>query len=132
MATLDRARGRRFRQIRKSLGMNQREFGDRFGKTGPAVSNYESDRLPEDKILKKIYDMGFSIDWLISGEGQMRRGAGESEEMCSSLLGGTKEGLVLAQDGVHKFVDKALEQITGYPAEERIGHEAGLHFYRPM
>ncbi|UCE18052.1 MAG: PAS domain S-box protein [Gemmatimonadota bacterium] len=127
MAARDRDRGQRLRQIRKSLGMNQREFGDRFGKTGPAVSNYELGRLPEDKILKKIYDMGFSIDWLISGEGQMRRGTGESEKMCSTILEGTKEGLVIVQDGLYKFVNKAMEQITGYPAEELIGYEAGLH-----
>ena len=127
MARRDRERGRHLRDIRKSLGENQGDFGKRFGKTGPAVSNYETGRLPEDKMLKAIYDMGFSIDWLISGEGRMRRGTGESEDVCSSLLEGVGDGLMIVQDGIYKFVNRALERITGYAVDELIGHHAGLH-----
>jgi transcriptional regulator with XRE-family HTH domain len=73
MATLDNERGKRLRLIRKSFGETQAEFGSRFAKTGPAVSNYERGRLPEDEILKALFQMGFSIDWLLSGEGSMHR-----------------------------------------------------------
>ena len=73
MATLDYERGKRLRLIRKSFGETQAEFGARFDKTGPAVSNYERGRLPEDEILKALFQMGFSIDWLLSGEGSMHR-----------------------------------------------------------
>ena len=57
----------------------------------------------------------------------MRRGAAESEEMYSTLTEGVGDGLMIVQTGVYKFVNKALEQIIGYPAEELLGHQVGYH-----
>lgn len=130
MATMDRDRGQRLRLIRKNIGESQTEFGVRFGKTGPAISNYERGRLPEDEILKNLYEMGYSIDWLLSGEGQMRRDDRECkqpEELCTALFEGLGDGLLIVQDGVYKFVNKAFERITGYPAAELVGRPAGNH-----
>lgn len=121
MATLDRERGERLVQIRKSLGENQVEFGMRFGKTGPAVCNYEKGRLPEDEILKKLCEMGYSLDWLLTGEGQMYRGmsaSGKPDEHFAALLNKFEDGVTIIQDGEHKFLNKALQQSMGYTNED--------------
>jgi PAS domain S-box-containing protein len=45
----------------------------------------------------------------------------EMEAWCSTLIENTKDGIDIVQDGVCKFGNKALEEITGYPIEEFVG-----------
>ena len=124
MATMDRERGKRLRLIRKNLGENQIEFGIRFDKTGPAISNYERGRLPEDEILKSLHDMGFSIDWLLSGEGYMHRRLNTlsiQDEFYETVLESFVNGVTIVQDGVHKYVNRVMEEIMGCSRDELIG-----------
>lgn len=63
--------GKRLRQVRRELGLNQTEMGKLLHKKQRAVSYYEQGRLPDQKALKILYSLGFSIDWLLTGEGKM-------------------------------------------------------------
>ncbi len=45
----------------------------------------------------------------------------EMEAWCSTLIENTKDGIDIVQDGVCKFANKALAEITGYPNEEFVG-----------
>ena len=130
MATMDGERGKRLRSIRKHLGDKQAQFGERFGITGSAVSLYEKGRLPEDEILKELYKLGYSIDWLISGEGHMRLyedGSGQSEELLKTALNHFEDGVTIVQDGEHKFANKSLQRIMGYTNEDFIGGNYDAH-----
>ncbi|UCE20053.1 MAG: PAS domain S-box protein [Gemmatimonadota bacterium] len=132
MATLDKERGERLVKIRKSLGENQVEFGTRFGKTGPAICNYEKGRLPEDEILKKLCEMGFSLDWLLTGEGQMYQGvdtSGQPDEHFTAFLNRFEDGVTVIQDGAHKFFNKALKRIMGYTNEDMLDKTYDTHAF---
>ncbi|MDA8079469.1 MAG: helix-turn-helix domain-containing protein [Nitrospiraceae bacterium] len=74
--------GERIKHLRDSLGMNQSEFATRLGLGGPtAVSKYEKNqREPEVSILGKIAALSkCSLDWLLTGEGPIRRTIGDVE-----------------------------------------------------
>ena len=63
--------GKRFRQIRSELGLNQTDMGKLLNKKQRAISHYEQGRMPDHGSLKKIHSMGYSIDWLLTGDGEM-------------------------------------------------------------
>jgi len=44
----------------------------------------------------------------------------ESEEKYSTLVEQAKDGVVVVQDGVYKFANKAIEDMTGYAMEEMV------------
>lgn len=46
------------------------------------------------------------------------------EEKYSVLVEQARDGVVIIQDGVYKFANKAMREISGYP----IGEMAGMHF----
>ncbi len=67
--------GSRLKEIRKELRFqNQEEFASILGITQTQISKYESgtNSLP-DTVRAKIYELGYSLDWLLSGEGEMLR-----------------------------------------------------------
>jgi len=45
----------------------------------------------------------------------------ESEKKYSTLVEKARDGVVIIQDGICKFVNKAVEQITGYSREDLVG-----------
>ena len=63
----------RIKTLRKSLKLNQTEFGDRIGATQAMVTSYETGRvIPSDAILKLISkEFNVSFAWLKTGEGPM-------------------------------------------------------------
>jgi PAS domain S-box-containing protein len=45
----------------------------------------------------------------------------QAEEWCSALVENTKDGIDVVQDGIIKFANRSLAEITGYPIEELVG-----------
>lgn len=66
-------RNERFKQIRKMLGMNQKEFGEKIGLSRDAVANIENRRTEvksmTKSLLRKYY--GVDLDWFETGNGEM-------------------------------------------------------------
>lgn len=62
---------KRIRQIRKSKGLTQTEFGTKIGVKGNTITNYESGlRNPSDAIIKAICrEFHINENWLRTGEG---------------------------------------------------------------
>lgn len=63
----------RIKEIRKSLGLSQKDFGDQIGVKQGSVAAYESGaRVPLDAIITSICRT-FSVNerWLRTGEGNM-------------------------------------------------------------
>lgn len=66
--------GQRMREIRDFHGVNQALFGMQVGVNQALISKYEiGDLETPDHIKLQLYRMGVSLDWLITGEGQMFR-----------------------------------------------------------
>nr|WP_137118277.1 helix-turn-helix transcriptional regulator [Azospirillum argentinense] len=66
--------GDRLAAIRKALGETQKTMGTRMGVGTNTWPSLERDgRLPKTETLIKIAEAGFSIDWLVTGEGVMKR-----------------------------------------------------------
>lgn len=63
----------RIRQLRKELGLNQTEFGERIGVKQGSVAGYESGaRTPIDAVITSICrEFNVSENWLRNGTGEM-------------------------------------------------------------
>ncbi len=65
--------GSRLKTIRRDLKLNQDEFSKYFSVSLKSVSNYENDITPiAQDLLIKLLERGYSIPWLLTGEGTMR------------------------------------------------------------
>ena len=73
----------RIKELRKSLGLNQTEFGKRLGVTTSAISGYELGTItPSDAIIKSICrEYGVNETWLRTGAGDMRRSRSREAEL---------------------------------------------------
>lgn len=68
----------RLKEIRSNLGLSQSRFGAFLGIPQTTYANYESGKAAiPDAIKIKLYDMGYSINWLLTGEGPMYIGQPE-------------------------------------------------------
>lgn len=78
----------RIKELRKSLGMNQAEFGSKIGISNTAVSKWEKgeNTVPESAIKSIVREFGVSESWLRDGTGDMRANMDREEEM-GRLLG---------------------------------------------
>lgn len=65
----------RIKELRKSLGLNQTEFGAKIGVATSAISGYELGTIsPSNAIIKSICrEFRVSETWLRTGAGEMRR-----------------------------------------------------------
>lgn len=63
----------RVQELRRSLGLTQREFGERLGVNRSTIANLELGRsIPRIPLLRLMCEMfGASEDWLFRGEGPM-------------------------------------------------------------
>lgn len=63
----------RIRLLRKELGLNQTDFGERIGVKQAAIAGYEAGiRTPLDAVITSICrEFNVSEDWLRTGTGEM-------------------------------------------------------------
>ncbi|MGR0183402.1 helix-turn-helix domain-containing protein [Azospirillum aestuarii] len=76
--------GERLVAIRKALGETQKAMGERMGvgtNTWPVLER--EGRLPKAETLTKLAETGFSIDWLVTGEGTMMRAQASQHPVAS-------------------------------------------------
>lgn len=64
----------RIKEVRKSLGLTQNEFGEKLGVRGNTITNYESNsRKPSNAIISAICrEFQINETWLRTGEGEMK------------------------------------------------------------
>lgn len=64
----------RIKEVRKSLGLTQNEFGEKLGVRGNTITNYESNsRKPSNAIISAICrEFQINETWLRTGEGKMK------------------------------------------------------------
>ena len=70
----------RLRAVREHLGKTQREMSSQLSLGVNTWQTYERDiNLPSAQALLRLADLGFSLDWLATGEGTMLRAAGPTK-----------------------------------------------------
>lgn len=64
----------RLKLARKSIGKTQSEMASLLNVSVTAVQSYESGRqVPGGNVIEALVRMGFDANWLLTGEGSMRR-----------------------------------------------------------
>ena len=71
--------GKRLIEVRQYLGINQSQMSNIIGVSQASLSKFEKNQNNiSDEAKSKIFSMGISLDWLITGEGEMLRQSVES------------------------------------------------------
>lgn len=86
----------RIRQLRKELGMNQTDFGERIGVKQGSIAGYESGaRTPLDAVVASICrEFNVNEEWLRNGTGKMFVEAKENSIVAkATMLLGEKDPL---------------------------------------
>lgn len=101
----------RIRQLRKELGLNQTDFGERIGVKQGSVAGYESGaRTPIDAVITSICrEFDVNEDWLRTGEGEMFKERSPSDE-----VGYYVEDLLDYDGHGNPFYDMIIEMMKTY------------------
>jgi len=78
--------GKRLKELRKALGLSQREFGEKIGRTLRAIQNYEAEQRVPDETTLKLIEILFNVnpEWLREGKGEIF----EDSEVSKFLIEG--------------------------------------------
>lgn len=79
--------GERVRILRKEIGLNTTEFGNRIGVTNAAVSMMERNKngVTERNIRQIVKEFGANEEWLRTGEGDMFVSTADHERIASFM-----------------------------------------------
>ncbi len=101
----------RIRQLRKELGLNQTDFGERIGVKQGSVAGYESGaRTPIDAVITSICrEFDVNEDWLRNGNGEMFKERSPSDE-----VGYYVEDLLDYDGNGNPFYDMIIEMMKTY------------------
>jgi transcriptional regulator with XRE-family HTH domain len=110
----------RIKEVRKSTGMTQVEFGEKLGVKGNTVTNYETgQRTPTDAVIRSICrEFHVNEEWLRYGTGEMFPPK-TKDELISDMIGeiqrsgedNFKHRLVSALSKLSKSDWEALERL---------------------
>lgn len=97
--------GQRIKELRKMLGLTQKEFANRIGKGFRAVQEYEAGRrTPDESTLKLIAkEFGVSEEWLKTGEGEV------FVKTSSNVITELEKAIEQIEGKVPRYIKKALE-----------------------
>lgn len=113
----------RLRELRKTLNLNQTEFGNRIGVKQSTITGYETGkRIPLDSVIFSICrEFNVNEDWLRSGEGDMfLPQEDEVSEIVSHLLDESNPFYDMILDIMHTFNNldvKGQEIICNFTAD---------------
>lgn len=112
----------RVKELRKALGMSQKEFGARLGVTDAAISSIESGRRSTtEQMIKSICrEFDVNYDWLKDGEGDMFEALPESlvDELAQEFgLDEVGKNIILGylrlSEAERSVINKYLAGLTG-------------------
>lgn len=98
---------KRFKELRKTLGLTQEVFAERIGISGPSVSLIENEeRLVTERTIKTLMrEFNVSYNWLVYGDGEMFE-EGDAETLA--LL----DDLIMGENKTAKALLRALARLT--------------------
>jgi transcriptional regulator with XRE-family HTH domain len=100
----------RLKIVREKMGKTQKEMALLIGVSYGSLQVYEEGKsVPGGKVLAALSRQGFDVNWILTGEGEMRRGA-------AAQPGPVDKELLLS---IMKAVDEYLEEIVGRLTREK-------------
>lgn len=85
--------------VREHCGESRDQFAERVGWNASTLGNYEQGKnFPDPEFLTKLQDLGFSLDWVITGHGEMRLGGEAAPTPATPALDGKLMGRIT--DGI--------------------------------
>lgn len=101
----------RIKDLRKSLGLTQLEFGEQVGVKANTIGNYEIGlRTPSDAVIRAICrEFNVNEDWLRTGEGEMFN---PQDEKLAAFVGS------LVADDSEPFKRRMVELLADLAPEE--------------
>lgn len=101
----------RIKELRKSLGLTQLEFGEQVGVKANTIGNYEIGlRTPSDAVIRAICrEFNVNEDWLRTGEGEMFN---PQDEKLAAFVGS------LVADDSDPFKRRMVELLADLTPEE--------------
>lgn len=99
----------RLKLIRESLGMSQSAMAKAADSSLPSWQGYEAGRnVPGGKVLEALARMGFNINWVLTGEGEMKRGW----ENRSAFAIGERIKEVRGSESLQAFAEKLCIEVN--------------------
>lgn len=115
----------RIRQLRKSLKLNQSDFGEKVGVKGNTIGNYELGlRTPSDAVIFSICrEFNVNEEWLRNGNGEMLLDLSKEEYIAEFV------GRIL-RDKEDSFKKRYIEMLSnldedGWAALEQVALSMG-------
>lgn len=72
----------RLKEIRANQGLSQALIAKELGCSLPAWQGYESGKnIPGGKVLKRIAELGYNLNWVLTGDGPIRLSEGEKDKL---------------------------------------------------
>lgn len=101
----------RIKELRKSLGLTQLEFGEQVGVKANTIGNYEIGlRTPSDAVVRAICrEFNVNENWLRTGEGEMFN---PQDEKLAAFIGS------LVADDSEPFKRRMVELLADLTPEE--------------
>ncbi|MEO2069367.1 MAG: helix-turn-helix domain-containing protein [Desulfurobacteriaceae bacterium] len=100
----------RLKELRKALGLTQKEFAEHVGRTLRAIQRYESGQRSPDETTLRLIEQIFSVnpEWLRKGKGEMFIEKEESslEKLLKEFSEEEVEAVILALRIVRKLEKK--------------------------
>ena len=117
----------RIRLLRKELGLNQTDFGERIGVKQAAIAGYESGiRTPLDAVVTSICrEFCVNEDWLRNGTGEMFKERLPEDEVASYVE-------ELLEDDGNPFFDIIMGMMKAYHQMDETSRQAALEFFRRL
>ena len=117
---LEKGIGQRLKELRRALGLSQKEFGEKIGKTFRAIQNYEGEQRTPDETTLRLIEMLFNVNpgWLRYGRGEMFVNATKKEESIGARIKRLRHVLGLSQRQLAEELGMHIITISRYEREE--------------
>ena len=125
-ATLNTGISDRLKSVRKAIGVSQKEMDPLLGLGKRSWQRYESDKnVPGSKVIAELARRGFDANWILTGQGEMRRPDAAEYTQNQSAGYVLRDAIDPSSDieAKNEAVFPRLRQIS-YALEE-MEHEAG-------
>lgn len=110
--------GSRLKTIRNDFKLNQKEFAEKLQIHIRSVQNYEREAHPiSQDVLIKLMNLGYSIPWLLTGEGSMKSDDYVLKESFPVETDGVIPVLGIASAGPDGFYDENNVPVLNYAEE---------------
>ncbi len=101
----------RLKTARESISKSQKEMAEALGVGLKSWQVYEQGgSVPGGNVFESLVKLGFNANWLLTGEGEMRRGEGAQPELMQTVqqrlnAAIQKQGVTLSTEkGINLFV----------------------------